>query len=175
MKWRPPGSSVHRILCKNTGVGCHYLLQGIFPTQGSNPRLLHWQVDSLPLSHQGSPYYLLAVVFFFFFLKSNSVAYTLHHKLHTARVRDGCKTDLTFSSMGKQAHSRCRWTPLCVELFINTHLWVKHSRGASFPKSHFYVEVKFSKHKLLLLWASKCFSHRELCCFCFYQMHIFFQ
>ena len=41
---------------KNTSVGCHFLLQGIFPTQGSNPCLLHWQVDSLPLSHQGSPY-----------------------------------------------------------------------------------------------------------------------
>ena len=26
---------------KNTGVGCHFLLQGIFPTQGSNPGLLH--------------------------------------------------------------------------------------------------------------------------------------
>ena len=35
----------------NTGVGCHFLLQGIFLTQGSNPHLLHWQVDSLPLSH----------------------------------------------------------------------------------------------------------------------------
>ena len=40
---------------KYTGVGCHFLLQGIFPTQGSNPYLLHWQVDSLPLSHLGSP------------------------------------------------------------------------------------------------------------------------
>ena len=28
---------------------------GIFPDQGSNLRLLHWQVDSLPLSHEGSP------------------------------------------------------------------------------------------------------------------------
>ena len=36
------------------GVGCHFLLQGIFPTQGLNPRFLHWEVDSLPLSHQGS-------------------------------------------------------------------------------------------------------------------------
>ena len=27
---------------KSTGVGCHFLLQGIFPTQGSNPNLLHW-------------------------------------------------------------------------------------------------------------------------------------
>ena len=55
-----------RLLCpwdspgKNTRVGGHFLLQEIFPTQGLNPcllRLLHWQVDSLPHSHQGSlPY-----------------------------------------------------------------------------------------------------------------------
>ena len=37
---------------KNTGVGCHFLLWGIFPTQGSNPGLLRWQENSLPLSHQ---------------------------------------------------------------------------------------------------------------------------
>ena len=35
-------------------VGCHFLFQGIFPTQGSSPRLLPWQTDSLPLSHPGS-------------------------------------------------------------------------------------------------------------------------
>ena len=40
---------------KNTGVGYHFLLQGIFPTQGSNLCLLLWQEGSLPLSHQGSP------------------------------------------------------------------------------------------------------------------------
>ena len=41
---------------KNTGVGCHALLQEIFSTQGSNPCvlcLLHWQVDSLPLVPPG--------------------------------------------------------------------------------------------------------------------------
>ena len=39
-----PGSSVHGILRgKDTGVGCHFLLQGIFPDQGLNPGLLHWQ------------------------------------------------------------------------------------------------------------------------------------
>ena len=38
----PPGSSVHGDSPgKNTGVGCHALLQGIFPTQGSNPGLPH--------------------------------------------------------------------------------------------------------------------------------------
>ena len=55
-----PGLSPTRLLCpwdssgKNTGVGCHFLPQRIFPTQGSNPsllNLLHWQLDSLPLRH----------------------------------------------------------------------------------------------------------------------------
>ena len=45
--WSSPG--------KNTGVSCHFILPGVFLTQGSNPCLLHWQTDSLPLSHQGSP------------------------------------------------------------------------------------------------------------------------
>ena len=43
---------------KNTGVGCHFLLQGIFPTQGFNPCPLPCQADSLPLTHLGSPYSL---------------------------------------------------------------------------------------------------------------------
>ena len=43
---------------KNTAAVCHFLLQGIFLTQGSNPCLLcllHWQAGSLPLRHLGSP------------------------------------------------------------------------------------------------------------------------
>ena len=37
---------------RNTGVGCHFLLQGIFLTQGSKPMSPAWQVGSLPLTHQ---------------------------------------------------------------------------------------------------------------------------
>ena len=57
-------TEAHRLLClwdspgQNTGVGGHTLLQGIFPTQGSNPHLfhlLHWQV-----------------LFFFFFTTSTT-------------------------------------------------------------------------------------------------------
>ena len=44
--WNCPG--------KNTGVGCHFLLQGIFLTQGSNPGLLHGRQTLYSLSHQGS-------------------------------------------------------------------------------------------------------------------------
>ena len=39
-------------------MGCHFLFQGIFPTQGMNPRLLcllHWLVNSLPLAPPGKP------------------------------------------------------------------------------------------------------------------------
>ena len=61
---RPHGLYSARLLCpwdspgKDTGVGCHALLQGIFPTKGSNPCLLcllHWQARSLPLTLPGSP------------------------------------------------------------------------------------------------------------------------
>ena len=59
-----------RLLCpwnfpgKSTGVGDHFLLQRIFPTQGSNPHLLHWQVDSLP----GNSLIFLLLLFFFFLI-----------------------------------------------------------------------------------------------------------
>ena len=55
----PNGLQSTRLLCsrdslgRNTGVGCRALLQGIFPTQGSNLpllSLLHWQARSLPLA-----------------------------------------------------------------------------------------------------------------------------
>ena len=56
MDCSPPGSSVHEIFqARILGVGCHFLFQRIFPTQGSSLSLLHWQADSLLRSHQGSP------------------------------------------------------------------------------------------------------------------------
>ena len=55
MDCSPSGSSVHGDSPgKNTGVGCHFLLQGIFLTQGLNPGLLHCRQMLYPLSHQES-------------------------------------------------------------------------------------------------------------------------
>ena len=60
-----------RLLCpwdspgENTGVGCHSLLQEIFPTQGLNPHLLcllNWQVSSLPLKPPGKPLKMLLLL-----------------------------------------------------------------------------------------------------------------
>ena len=51
--WDSPGN--------NTGVGCHFLLWGIFPSQGSNPShfcLLPWQVGSSPLAPPGKPMFI---------------------------------------------------------------------------------------------------------------------
>ena len=58
---QPHGLQLARLLCswgfsrQEYWSGQCSLLQGIFPIQGTNPHPLHWQVDSLPLSHQDSP------------------------------------------------------------------------------------------------------------------------
>ena len=63
MDCSPPGSSVHvDSPGKNIGVGCHALLPGIFPTQGSNLGVPHCRQILYQLSHQGSPDFLLVLV-----------------------------------------------------------------------------------------------------------------
>ena len=77
----PPSSSVHGIFLARTAMGCHFLLQGIFPTQGLNLHLLcllHWQVGSLPLVSPGNPSegirtYLLLIIHAFIKLQSLKV------------------------------------------------------------------------------------------------------
>ena len=68
MDYSPPGSSVHGDSPdKNTGVGCHAFLQGIFPTQESNLSLLcllGWQVGSLPLAPPGKPLNIETLTYF---------------------------------------------------------------------------------------------------------------
>ena len=73
-----PGSSVHGDFpSKNTGVGCHVLLQGIFPTQGSNPGLLSCRRILYHLNHQGSPRTL------------EWVAYPFSMELPTPEIKQG--------------------------------------------------------------------------------------
>ena len=52
MDCSPPGSFLHGIFPgKNPRAGCHFLLQGIFPTPGLNPCFLHWQVGLFFFNH----------------------------------------------------------------------------------------------------------------------------
>ena len=71
MDCSPPGSSIHAdspLQGKNTGVGFHTLLQGIFPTQGSNPVLPCGRQILYHLSHQGSPWILKWIAYAFIVL-----------------------------------------------------------------------------------------------------------
>ena len=66
-----PGSSFHGdSQGKNPGVGFHALLQGIFPTQGSNPGLLHYRWILYHLSHQGSTRILECIPYPFYRVSS---------------------------------------------------------------------------------------------------------
>ena len=103
MDCSPPGSSVHGdSLGKNTGVGCQFLLQGIFPTQGSNLCLLHWQADFffffffLPLSHLGSP----CLLDFWFISKDVS-----------QEQSDGRETESKMCGKGRRVHTLSALTP----------------------------------------------------------------
>ena len=85
-----------RLLClwnfsaMSISVGCHFLLQGIFPTQGLNPRLLYWQAVSLSLSHQGS-------------LHLHCPPQLPHHSVHTR----GLVLQLKSRARGEHGASAC--------------------------------------------------------------------
>ena len=84
----PPSSSVHGILQARIleSVSSHSLLQGIFPTQGSNPGLLHCRQILYHLRHQGSP---LPIPFFFFQLVVLKLCvYLLAPPLHQKKTKE---------------------------------------------------------------------------------------
>ena len=101
--YSPPGSSVHGDSPgKNTGVGCHALLQEILWTQGSNSGLLPCKQILYCLSHQGSPGIL------------EWVAYPFSRGCSTPRdqTRVSCITGRFFTSWATQK------VPCCCDLFI---------------------------------------------------------
>ena len=61
MDCSPPGLFPWDFPDKNTGMGCQFLLQGVFQIQGSNPGLLHCRQILYCLSHRES-HYLMAII-----------------------------------------------------------------------------------------------------------------
>ena len=117
-----------RLLCpwnfsgKNIGVVCYFLLQGIFPTQGSNLSLLHfphWQMDSLPPRHLGSPITTHSQHIFFFLVmrilnlpsqQLSKIYYSIdggHHAIHyiPSQTFDFALFILDFSQRGPDRRS----------------------------------------------------------------------
>ena len=103
--WGSPG--------KNTGVGCHDLLQGIFPTQGLNPGLLHCRWTLYHPSHQRSPFIALTAHNTYF---TNPSTHPFIHCLN-----DGC----LFFSPWKVSSTRREL--FCVCLLLYSTAWHKGS------------------------------------------------
>ena len=88
--WWSHGLQPARLFCpwnspaKNTGVGCHALLQGIFPTQGSNLGLPHCRQILSCLSHQGSPMVSWKGICYLWLGGGSGVAYWISGKLGEA-------------------------------------------------------------------------------------------
>ena len=81
MNCSPSGSSVHGDPPgKNTEVGCHALLQGIFPNQGLKPSLLHCRRILYCLDHQGSPH---------------NISLKLYHHIHSSIIHSSQKVETT--------------------------------------------------------------------------------
>ena len=103
-----PDSSVWDSPGKNTGVGCHALLQQVFQTQGSNSHLLHllhWQVGSLPLVPPRKPHhYALALRFFSLslFFKSMNLKPQVNNSSALGFRFCVCKMQLMFSDLETQ-------------------------------------------------------------------------
>ena len=95
---------------KNTGVGCHFLLQGIFPIQGLNLgllRLLHWQADSFTTVPPGKPIWCGELgIFKSYFITNVLVPGTrekcqFHWKVEEIKVQRGCWVFLKSNSTPK--------------------------------------------------------------------------
>ena len=114
----PLSMEFSNFLGNSTRMGCHALLQGIFPTQGSNPyllHLLHWQADYLPLSHLRSPDLSVihlkdfSVSCYFSFLENETV------QDHRISNRCYCINQMTQLRQGEQPNSAM---PCSQEIYV---------------------------------------------------------
>ena len=112
-------------LGKNTRVGCHFLLQGIFPIQGSNLHLLcllHWQVDSLPLMPPGKPNlkttlsklrtHLLFIVYFLL-PPHFQTSVTIYHFMYVFHRKRYHFIFTILTPLSSQRLAWCRWSRIC--------------------------------------------------------------
>ena len=86
---RPHGLQSASLLCpwdfpgKNTGVGSHSLLQGIFPTQGLNPGLPHCRQILYQLNHKGSPHIYIYIYMYMYIYVYMCIYIHIYTHTHT--------------------------------------------------------------------------------------------
>ena len=136
-----PGSSAHEDSPgKNTGVGCHVLLQGILPTQGLNPGRPHCRQILYCLSHQGSPRIL------------ESVAYPFSRRPFWPRNRTGvsCIAGRFFTSWATRDAS---FRSTTVQIFLN---YSKEKDDENMNSFFYLAQSVLSRTKI---WSLPCFNH----------------
>ena len=136
MDYSPPGSPVHGIFQARILEGCHAFFQGIFPTQGLYPGLLHYRRILYCLSHQGSPWRKASVQ-----QKSNSLYKQVRvsncHHLGRISVKPWKHPDLDPGSSGSALQTGCSkdrsWRPPVLSLFcIQACMILTFRRGSNF-------------------------------------------
>ena len=121
-----------RLLCpwdstgKNTGVGCHELLQGIFLTQGLNPGLPHCRWIFYHLSHQGNP----------FIIREMWIKATMRYYLTLVRMTivKKCANNKCWKGYGKKGTLLyCWWKCKLIQLLWRTVWRVLKKLGIKLP------------------------------------------
>ena len=142
--WDSPG--------KNIGVGCHFLLQGIFPTQGSNPRLLAClalPADSLLIAPPGD--------------FTQRILLHLEDILFTVFMKDGADNlkwmknrlpcSVYYSS--KMYSASFLWTGITLSLLTLIKFWL-----------HYFIQffsITFTSFKFQDFWEQKQYCHKLVC------------
>ena len=113
--WSSPG--------QNTGVDSHSLLQGIFPTQGSNPGLPHYRWILYQLSHQGSPRILEWVAYPF----SRGSSHPRNRTEVSSLQVESLTAELPRKPGGKEPACQCRkWNRLRFNLWFGKIHWSRY-------------------------------------------------
>ena len=152
----------------NTGVGCHFLLQGIFPTQGSSPGLPHCRQTLYHLSHRGRPWWQRWLCCSIKFLVKIKAVSLFLPKNQRNFLENSQKTFFFFCFQNSFIMMGLQWLfcfvfhlfifvnrSLCVDMFLKTN-----------KNYHNFIQKHLFFPALIMLW---CFS--ELCSsFIFDQM-----
>ena len=127
---QPTGSSIHGDSPgKSTGVGCHALLQGILPTQGSNPGLPHFRQILYWLSSPGRPYWTSQSYLRPFHKVSLLLEMLVLHSHYPPNVKSQLKCyslkEISLTSSLSQ-----------FSLYITTHSWLYLPHVSCFPHTN---------------------------------------
>ena len=153
------GLQPSRLLCpwdspgKNTGVGCHVLLQGIFPTQESKPGLPHCKWILYCLSHQGNPTKPLLLLL---------LSHFSHIRLCVTPQMAAHQAPLSWDSPGKNTGEGCHFLLQCMKMKSESEdaqscLTLRDPMNCSLPGSsvHGIVQAR------VLEWGAIAFSEQS--------------